>query len=274
MVGLGWHWMFIVMGLAGFVSAAVWFATYRDPADAKLSPSDHAHLVESETLRDVSQMTFTLWRRLFAFRTSWGMFLGVFASSYMATVYATWLPGYMEMEHHLSITKTGLIITIPYICSVVGSIFAGWSSDLLMRRGVSPLNSGRIPFIVGLVGMAFFTVLTAQSSGLLAAVVWLSCAMFFSQLSGSCAWVAASAAVPENCLGSFGGIQNCFGYLGGALAPALTGFAVQATGSFKIPLLIGAAFSTVGAAIYWLLPRGPITAEALADTPARVVSLS
>jgi sugar phosphate permease len=267
MVGLGWRWMFFAMGLAGFVSAAVWFATYRDPADADLSQPDQAHLAEGETLRDVPRMSFALWRRLFTFRTSWGLFLGVSASSYMSTVYATWLPGYMEMEHHLSITKTGLLITIPYICSVVGSVFAGWSSDLLVRRGATPFNGGRIPFVAGLVGMAIFTALTALSGGLLAATVWLSCAMFFSQLSGSCSWVAASAAVPENCLGSFGGMQNCFGYLGGAVAPALTGYAVQATGSFATPLLIGAGISLVGAALYWFVPHGPIDPDDLGAVP-------
>ena len=193
----------------------------------------------------------------------------------MGNIYATWLPGYMESEHHLSITKTGLIITIPDVCAVIGSIFAGWSSDYLARRGVAPLNSGRVPLVAGLIGMAFFTVLTTQSGSLLTAATWLSCAMFFSQLSGSCFWIAASAAVPQNCLGSFGGIQNCLGYLGGAIAPALTGFAVQATGFFTTPLLIGAGISLIGAAIYWIVPRGPITADDLSHTlptPAPVSS--
>jgi sugar phosphate permease len=271
MVGLGWRWMFIIMGLAGFVSALAWFVFYRDPADAGLAPADHAHLAEGETLREVRVMTFALWRRLFHFRTSWGLFLGVFASSYMGTVYATWLPGYMEIEHHLSIAKTGMIVTIPYACSVVGSLFAGWLSDRLARRGVSPLDSGRIPFVIGLVGMAVFTALTAQAGGLVVATLWLSCAMFFSQLSGSCSWIAASAAVPGSCLGSFGGIQNCFGYIGGAIAPALTGYAVQATGSFTTPLLLGAAISLVGAAIYWIVPRGPITAEDLSFDPVPAI---
>lgn len=263
MVTVGWRWMFISMGLAGFVAASIWFLWYRDPDDAQLESADRAHLLEDETLVDGSPMTVRTWRRLFAFRTSWGLFLGVFASSYMGSVYATWLPGYMEIQHHLSIGKTGLIVTIPYACSVVGSVFAGWCSDRLARRGVSPLDSGRIPFVAGLVGMALFTGLTASTTDLATATLWLSCAMFFSQLSGSCSWIAASAAVPGNCLGSFGGIQNCFGYIGGAIAPALTGYAVQATGSFKTPLLIGAAISIVGAGIYWALPRGPIQAAAL-----------
>jgi sugar phosphate permease len=272
MVGFGWRGMFITMGLAGFVSAAVWFATYRDPADARLSAGDRAHLAEGEAPDDAGKMTFGLWRRLFAFRTSWGLFLGVFASSYMGSVYASWLPGYMEIEHHLSITKTGLIITIPYVCAVVGSVFAGWSSDRLVRYGVTPFNGGRIPFIAGLVGMAIFTALTARSGGLISATVFLSCAMFFSQLSGSCSWVAASAAVPETCLGSFGGIQNCFGYLGGALAPALTGYAVQTTGSFSTPLLIGAGISVVGAVIYGFVPDRPITPDDLGTVSAVFVA--
>jgi len=73
----------------------------------------------------------------------------------------------------------------------------------------------------------------------------------------------SSAAVPENCPGSFGGIQNCFGYLGGALVPALTGFAVQVTGSFTTPLLIGAVISLIGVEIEWAVPRDPITANEL-----------
>lgn len=263
MVTMGWRWMFIIMGGAGFVSAAAWFLFYRDPANACLGSADHAHLADGEQLREVEAMTFALWQRLFAFRTSWGLFLGVFASSYMGTIYATWLPGYMEIQHHLTVGRTGLIVTIPYACSVVGSVFAGWASDRLARRGVSPLDSGRIPFVVGLVGMALFTALTAKTEGLAMATLWLSCAMFFSQLSGSCSWIAASAAVPGRCVGSFGGIQNCFGYLGGAIAPALTGYAVGITGSFTAPLLVGAAISLVGAALYWFVPHGPITAEEL-----------
>lgn len=42
--------------------------------------------------------------------------------------------------------------------------------------------------------------------------------MLFNQLSGFCSWIAPSAAVPGNCLGSFDGIQNCFGYIGGAIS--------------------------------------------------------
>ncbi len=263
MVLAGWRWMFILMGGVGFISALVRFLTYREPEDVSLLPEERAILTEGDPVSGGESMTFSLWRKLFGFRTSWGLFLGVFGTSYMSGIYATWLPAYLEMTYHMSIGKTGLLVAIPFACATVGSLFAGWIADVIARFNISAMDSGRLVFIAGLLGLAGFTVLTAQSSDVVMATVWISCAMFFSQLSGTCSWLVAANAVPENCLASFGGIQNCFGYIGGAIAPAVTGLAVEATGSFSMPLIIGASISVVSAAIYWFVPTGPIVAAQL-----------
>ena len=263
MILAGWRWMFILMGVVGFVSALVWFLTYREPEDVPLTREERALLTEGDPVSSKERMTFALWRKLFCFRTSWGLFLGVFGTSYMSGIYATWLPAYLELTYHLSIAKTGLLVAIPFACATIGSFFAGWIADVIARHNVSAMNSGRLVFVAGLLGLAGFTVLTAQSSDVVMATTWISCAMFFSQLSGTCSWLVAANAVPENSLASFGGIQNCFGYIGGAIAPAVTGFAVAATGSFSMPLILGASISVVSAAIYWFVPNGPITAAQL-----------
>jgi MFS family permease len=260
MVTLGWRWMFAVMGLLGITSVIVWFFTYHDPDDAELSTAERAYLVEGDTQRHAPPMNFARWRRLYGFRTSWGLWLGVFGFGYMSGIYASWLPGYLEIQLHFSVKQAGMMAAIPFTLAVLGSLFAGWAADVLARRGCTALNSGRTVFVTGLLGIAVFTALTAETTSVVMAVVWLSTGMFFSQLSGSCSWVAASAAVPEDYLGSFGGIQNCFNYVGGAIAPVVTGIAVQVTGSFVMPLVLGAAIALVGALIYWFLPTGPISA--------------
>jgi sugar phosphate permease len=267
MLALGWRWMFATMGVAGIISVVVWFVTYRDPDDAVLSEADRAYLTEGDTQRNAPPMNFRQWRHLYGFRTSWGLWLGVFCFGYMSGIYAAWVPAYLEIERHLTIGQAGMATAIPFTLAVVGSLVAGWAADVLARNGFSALNSGRLVFVTGLLGMAFFTVLTAEAGGVVMALVWLSTAMFFSQFSGSCSWVAASAAVPENCVGSFGGIQNCFNYTGGAIAPVVTGFAVEVTGSFVMPLVLGASIALVGAAIYWFLPTGPLSAEDIAGRP-------
>jgi hypothetical protein len=55
------------------------------------------------------------------------------------------------------------VAAIPYACGVVGSIGAGWVTDKLMAGGFSPINSRKLPIIVGLVAMAVFTFVAAET---------------------------------------------------------------------------------------------------------------
>jgi MFS family permease len=264
MLALGWRWMFAIMGLVGIASVIVWFIAYRDPDDARLGEGDHAYLVEGDKLPNVPSMSFAQWRRLFRFRTSWGIWFAMFGSTYMNGLFLTWLPGYLEIERHLSIQQAGFVAALPFAMSVVGGLFAGWAADALLRKGASPFNGPRTVWIVGLFGMALFTVLTAEAPGVVMAVVWLCTAMFFYQFSGTCCWVSMNAAVPENRVGSFGGLANSIGAVGAGIAPLVTGIAVDVTGSFVMPLVVGATLVTAGALALWFMPTGPLTAEDIA----------
>ena len=64
--------------------------------------------------------------------------------------------------------------------------------------------------------------------------------------------LSAALTPKAHCTASLGSIQNFGGYLGGALAPTVTGFIVQATGTFVPALLVGAMIALVGSR----LPRG------------------
>jgi cyanate permease len=61
-----------------------------------------------------------------------------------------------------------------------------------------------------------------------------------------------------------GSIQNFGGYVGGALAPTITGFIVQATGTFVPALLVGAAIALASALAYLVvIPNRPIRSAEL-----------
>jgi cyanate permease len=76
-------------------------------------------------------------------------------------------------------------------------------------------------------------------------------------------WALASVIAPKHCTASLGSIQNCGGYIGGALAPAVTGFIVQDTGSFVPALLFSAALGAVCTLMYiFVVPSKPIDAAA------------
>jgi cyanate permease len=67
---------------------------------------------------------------------------------------------------------------------------------------------------------------------------------------------------PANCTASLGGMQNFGGYVGGALAPTVTGFVAQASGTFTPALLAGAVIALVAAGLYlFLIPNRRIVLE-------------
>jgi len=252
MFGLGWRWMFIVIGVAGLVLGLVWFMIYRDPSGHALDAEEQRYLLDGEDNSVGQTVSFAEWRHLFAFRTTWGMILGNFGSGYMIWLYAAWLPGYLEIQRHMTIAHTGIVAAIPYVFGFLGSLFGGWVCDRLVRGGFSPINSRKLPVIIGMVGMASFTVLAALTPSNTVAVLCITAAMFLGNMSGATIWALAVVAAPAKGVGSLGGMQNFGGFLGGALAPMVTGFIVQITHSF-VPALILAAVVGIGSALVYLI---------------------
>lgn len=90
------------------------------------------------------------------------------------------------------------------------------------------------------------------------AIGCISVSLFLIYVSTSTAWAMAPVAAPGNCTASLGAAQNFGGYVGGALAPTVTGIIGQATGSFRPALLAGAAIAAVAAVAYATIIRDAI----------------
>ena len=247
------------MGLAGLIVAGVWYLLYRDPAEVGLTEDEHRLLTEGDTTGGERRVTLQQWGQLFRFRTTWGMILGFFGTVYITWLFNSWLPAYLELERHMTILHSGLASAVPATCGIVGAISGGFTVDYLVRRGISPINSRKYQFSAALLGMAIFTMLGAYASSAALAIACISAAIFLGYVSSSTAWAMASVAAPANCTASIGSMQNFGGYIGGALAPAVTGFIVQATGSFVPALVLGAAIGLASAACYFFIIRDPIT---------------
>ena len=132
MLHFGWRWMFIIMGLLGILLAVIWASIYRDPREVDVTAAEEAYLSDGRERRTTRPITFAEWRRLFSFRVTWGLMLGFFGIVYLLWLFQAWLPGYLEMERHMSLQRTGWIAAIPYAFGVVGSIGTGFVADRLM----------------------------------------------------------------------------------------------------------------------------------------------
>jgi MFS family permease len=258
MLKLNWRWMFIIVGAAGVVLAVVWWSIHRDPSEVTLTADEQCYLTEGDENTTTRPPSFAEWRQLFAHRTTWGMIAGFFGTVYTLWLYTGWLPYYLEHERHMSVARVGVVAAIPYFFGCVGAVAGGWLCDLLTRRGWTPIGGRKLLVSSALCGIAACTVGTALARSNATALAFISISLFLIYIAASAAWATVPIAAPGQFTASLGSIQNCGGYLGGALAPALTGMMVQRTGSFSQALLLAAGFSLLAAAAYLLLVREPI----------------
>lgn len=182
-------------------------------------------------------------------------------------MYITWLPGYLEGEHHISIARTGVLASIPLVCSIAGSFFGGYASDRLTARGLPLVQARKLPAALGYFGSAVFTAFAAFSTAPATAILWISLAMFFLYFAVAAKWTLITAVSPQDYCGSCSSIQNFGSYLGGACSPVLTGLIVDRTGSFVLALTIGGIVMAIGAAVYYFMVGAPITDANLSDLP-------
>lgn len=259
LLAFGWRWMFVVMGVLGIAVALGWYAVYRNRGDVTLAEEEVAHLTEDEPhARAERRMTFAEWRGLFGSPTTWGMIFGFMGVIYMVWLYLTWLPAYLEHERHLSIAKTGWVVSIPYLFGTLGMLSSGYVADGLMARGMAPIRSRKWPICTGLICAAVFTVPAAFTPNTTLAIVYLSLAMYFVNMASGGAWALVSVTAPRHLAASLGSIQNFGGYFGGSFAPFITGIVVDRTHSFVNAFLISAGVSFAAALVYMFVVRVPI----------------
>jgi MFS family permease len=257
MIAFGWRAMFIIAGVAGFVIALAWIVLYREPDEAEIPPEDASAIAAGDapnlTQTGVAQV---LW--LLRYRTTWGMFLGFFGVVYLSWLYATWLPGYLETQRHLSIAKAGLWSSVPLAAGFLGAVAGGFISDWLGKRGMQAGAACRLPIIAGLLVAAACTVAGALAGNTGVAIALMAGGLFGANVASSCGWALAAVVAPGNAVATLEAVQNIGGSAGGALAPFITGAVVQSTGSFIPAFMLAGAIAVVCAGFYWVMAGSKI----------------
>ncbi len=259
MLRLSWRWMFIIVGAAGIVLALVWWAIH--PSEVELTQAEVRYLTEGDANATTKPPSLAEWGQLFGHRTTWGMIAGFFGTVYTLWMYTGWLPYYLEHERHMSIADVGRVGGIPYFFGCVGAITGGWLCDFLTRRGWAPMTGRKTLVSTALLGLAASTAGTILSESNALALTFISLSLFLVYIASSAAWATVPIAAPSQYTASLGSIQNFGGYLGGALAPTVTGLILARTGSFAQAQMVSLVVTLMAAAAYLLLVREPIGAE-------------
>lgn len=223
---LGLPWVFYITGLLGLLWLALFLAVYRTAGDA----------MTSEPVR---------WTTLLRHRTTWGMMLGNAGYLYMYYVFATWLPGYLVLERHLSVLNSGFAGMLPFVVGFFLTIFGGWLCDTLIARGVRLTTVRKTVIVSGLVAATIFTLCAAFATGTFAAITFLTLSVAGFSFSTAPLQAIPVDVAPPKLVSSLAGLHNFGGNVGGSFAPVITGLLVTSSGSFLVPLVVTAAVALV-----------------------------
>ena len=248
----GWYWAFIVTGLIGFIWLFFWWPVYRRPEEhPRLSKTELAHITSDPPDPAVK----IAWRTLLPHRQTWAFMIGKFLTDPIWWLYLFWIPDFLNRNHGIDLKTIGPPLVAIYLVADVGSIGGGWLSSSLIRRGWS-VNSGRK---IAMLVCALAVVPMVFASG--ASQLWVAVALVSLAAAAHQGWSAnlfttASDMFPRQAVGSVVGLGGMAGAVGGMLIAKLTGYILQATGSY-LPVFFIAAFAyLVGLAIiHMLAPR-------------------
>jgi ACS family D-galactonate transporter-like MFS transporter len=248
-----WKLFFLVIGLVPILWFLPW---YRFLSRWEELPSDQP---EIGPIPGKKKSSFTESLALLKNRTVFGIFLGFFAYDYVWFVYSRWLAGYLKLGRGFSDKEMGVWTSVPFLVMSVVIVISGFLSDYLIRRGYSEITVRKTFIVVGL-ALCLLIVPAGMVGDRMASVYLMTMSLCGLGVASPNTWTLTQAVCPKTLVGTVSGIQNFGGNLGGIIAPLLTGYIADKTGSFEWAFIICGALLVVGMFAYiFLIERKDVT---------------
>jgi MFS family permease len=152
----------------------------------------------------------------------------------------TWLPKYLRDARGFAVGRMVLFASLPYLGSFMSSLVFGFLSDRIGRRTVLCTLS--------LTGAATSIGIAALVSDPVVSGLLMVLGMIMWGMGTPVYYAIMQRIVPGPIMGTGIGIDNGLANFGAAMAPAVIGFLIAATGSYLAGLLFLAVLGLIGAA--------------------------
>ena len=239
----GWQNMFVILGLGCLLWLVPWLMLVRN--------DDKSIELKEQAQNDKPPVSF---RRALLNPVMIGTIIGTFCYQYFVYYCLTWLPAYFKEQRHLDLAQSTWFTGFSFGGMAIVATLSGFWADRLIERGGDPVVI-RKRFIY-----AGFLVACTEIFGAYAPS--MEQALFFSILSLSGLglmtanyWALTQELLKNAAVGRLVGVQNAAANLPGVVAPILTGWLLQTTGSYTAPMQAIWFFLIVGIAAYYFLVR-------------------
>ena len=251
----GWRMAFVVTGCLGFVWMVFWLRWYWTPDRHPRVTSEERELIEAPV--KATAKTHVRWAELFGFRQTWALFLARVVADPVWWFYLFWLPKYLSDERGFSMVEIGLVAWMPYLTADLGSIFGGWASGRLIKRGVPVVNARKWVMAPSAAVMPL-GLLVAHSESSVVAVATI-CVITCAHMAWKTNLMTMTNDIyPTSIVGSVAGIVGLGSSLGGVVFTRITGVVVD-NYSYATIFLLMAFLHPIALVIVHTLIKGGIS---------------
>lgn len=241
-----WGWRSALFLQAVFilimVVPAIWFLTTDTPADmTKMEARERDYINEgraAEAARSAGgggNLSSLLHNYRF-----WLMVTYHFAVLATFSGLITWLPKYLRDERGFDMGQMVLFASLPSLGSFLSSLVFGFLSDRIGHRAIL--------CTISLAGAAVSIGFAALTSGPVMSAWLMVLGMIMWGMGTPVYYAIMQHIVPASVMATGIGIDNGLANFGAAMAPAVIGFLIAATGSYLAGLLFLAGLGLIGAA--------------------------
>ena len=236
-----WQTMFLIMGFGGLVILIPWMLWVKKDDIAAISRSQREVLEKEKPAGSKLQTVST--REILSSPVIWGVVLGTFCYMYFVYYGMTWMPQYFGQKFGMSIKDMGWYGGVAFggmaVMIWVGGAFADW----FINRGYDPISVRKGFTILGF-GFAATQTIGAYTSDTNLMLIIAVVSMWGLGFATANYWALTQTLIPGGSIAMVVGIQNTAANLAGIVSPTLTGWLIDQTGSFDVPI------KTIG---FWLL---------------------
>jgi MFS family permease len=230
----GWRPFFLLLGLLSLIWLLPWLQWMPRDRDEHAT-ADKLHHRHAPGIIEILKL-----------RSAWGTCAALACLDYLSYFFLTWMPTYLVRGRNFSMDQMAAVMGAAYVVCALVAATCGWLSDRWILAGATPTVVRKGFTSVGMAGAAIFLVPCVLAGSRLATVM----AVLVAASLGACSsnvWAITQTLAGPSAAGRWTGIENFVGNLGGAVAPALTGFVLGRTGHYFWAFAITAVVSLLGA---------------------------
>jgi len=223
----GWQMAFIATGVVGLTWLIFWFILYEVPRKQKRLKQPELEYILSD--KEDEQSEKVPWAKLFKYRQTWAFVVGKFLTDPIWWFYLFWIPGWLADVRGLDIKGGGfgLPLVVIYSATTVGSVFGGWLSSFMIKKGLDVKKARRNAML--LFALLVIPIMFAQTAGigLWSAIALISLAAASHQAWSANIFTTVSDMFPKKAVASVTGIGGMAGAVGGLLIASFAGIVLN-----------------------------------------------